>query len=107
MAAGITDRLWSLEDIIARTDADAPARKRAAPIGSGHKSLEIGMAFETELEMVQRHVRQGERHVLRQREIIVELALRNQPTELAETLLANFEDCLLAHQDHLSRLILI
>ena len=49
------------------------------------------VAPETELAMAQRHLRQGERRVLRQREIIAEIAFRMQSTRFAETLLVNFE----------------
>jgi len=31
MAAGITDRLWSLEDVIARIDEDAPVPAKRGP----------------------------------------------------------------------------
>ena len=59
---------------------------------------------ETELEMVQRHVREGEAHVARQREIVVELRERGDPTEMALALLAEFEDLLHQHKAHLIRI---
>ena len=60
---------------------------------------------ETELEMVERHVREGEKHVSRQLEIIADMQLRKQPTGAAESLLFNFDKSLRAHKDHLELLI--
>lgn len=37
MAAGVTDHLWSLEDVIARIDADAPAPKPRGPYKTRRK----------------------------------------------------------------------
>ena len=60
---------------------------------------------ETELEMVERHIRQGERHVSRQHEIIAEMDCRGQWTGVAEDLLLNFEFCLRGHKAHLEQII--
>ena len=60
---------------------------------------------ETELEMVQRHVREGERHVSRQLEIIADMTFRGQPTGLAEDLLSNFQFSLRAHKAHLEQIM--
>jgi hypothetical protein len=59
---------------------------------------------ETELEMVERHVREAERHVLRQRQIIEQLFEGNHSTALAEQLLTEFEHTLRDHRAHLARL---
>ena len=59
---------------------------------------------ETELQMVQRHVRQGEAHVQRQREIVTNLWERGAPTDIAVTLLEAFQDTLRQHKAHLARL---
>lgn len=59
---------------------------------------------ETELEMVERHIRQGQDRVSRQIEIIAELVLQKQSTHLAEDLLVNFEWIQQARQDHLDRM---
>jgi hypothetical protein len=63
------------------------------------------MTDETPKEMVSRHVRQGENHVTRQREIVAELDAGGHKTELANTLLDEFEHTLAEHKAHLARLI--
>jgi hypothetical protein len=54
--------------------------------------------------MAERHVREGERHVRNQREIVRFLREHGHPVELAETLLANLEDMLEMHRGHAARL---
>ena len=66
--------------------------------------LPSNMLGETELEMVARHVRDGERHVTRQREIIAEFAARGASTVQASDLLMQFEATLRQHRKHLARL---
>lgn len=53
-----------------------------------------------DLQMVDDHIAQGERHVTRQLEIIAWLRSRGHPTEMAEQLLAEFQSTLLQHRAH-------
>ncbi|MBS3649662.1 hypothetical protein KEU06_13700 [Pseudaminobacter sp. 19-2017] len=62
------------------------------------------MRGETEIEMVRRHVREGERHVAIQKSILDDLAAAGRPTDLAKKLLAEFEETLAQHRAHLARL---
>ena len=59
---------------------------------------------ETELEMVERHVREGNRHIENQRRIVAYLRQAGWPTELAEQLLSNLEDIQTMHLEHLARI---
>ena len=59
---------------------------------------------ETELQMVQRHVREGEAHVQRQGEIVAEMRERGAPTDMAISLLEQFQDILRLHKAHLAKL---
>jgi hypothetical protein len=59
---------------------------------------------ETELEMVQRHVREGEARVARQREIVLGLLDGSDLRQLAESLLLILEESLWLHHTHLARL---
>ena len=61
-------------------------------------------ACESELEMVVRHVREGERHVANQREIVAHLREHGHSTETAEKLLTILEDLLEMHRQHLARI---
>ena len=62
------------------------------------------MSGESELEMVRRHVAEGQRHVRSQHEIVVHLREMGAPTEIAEQLERQFEELLEMHRQHLSRL---
>ena len=57
-----------------------------------------------ELEMVQRHVREGQSHLKRQRELVANLQVKGEPVELATTLLLQFEASQQQHEAHLARL---
>ena len=61
--------------------------------------------WKADLSTAEQHVREGERHVARQYEIIAALQLKGHPIELAERLLENFEGLLQIHRDHLARII--
>lgn len=58
-------------------------------------------AEETELEMVRRHVREGEEHLASQRAVIERLKASNLPPEEAEALLDTFEELQRQHEAHL------
>ena len=49
------------------------------------------------LELAERHVAEGERHVTRQREIVAELGGDGRDLESAQKLLAIFEELLMQH----------
>jgi hypothetical protein len=59
---------------------------------------------ESALEMAQRHVAEGERHVESQRRIIAHLRELGGATDVAEQLLSEFEDLLAVHKSHLRRI---
>jgi hypothetical protein len=59
---------------------------------------------ESALEMAQRHVAEGERHVEAQRRIIAHLRELGGSTVVAEELLREFEELLAVHQSHLRRI---
>ena len=65
------------------------------------------MEGETELEMVRRHVREGEGQVQRQSELLARLQERGAWTDMidmAVILLEQFEDIQRLHKAHLTRL---
>ena len=59
----------------------------------------------SDLAVADAHVAQGERHVVRQREIIDELKLGGHSTRLAESLLDSFEQTLASHVAHRDRIL--
>ncbi len=61
-------------------------------------------ADETDLERIERHVQEGEEHVARQREIVDRLPPSGEVTEMARTILAEYEAALKQDRARLARL---
>jgi hypothetical protein len=59
---------------------------------------------QADLDMADRHIAQGERHVVNQERIISELSAHDQSTELAEQLLEEFRETLRQHRLHRDRI---
>ena len=59
---------------------------------------------EADLQMAERHVRDGERHVANQREIVEHFLSQGYSTELAMRVLDNLEDLLAMHRKHLQHI---
>jgi hypothetical protein len=59
---------------------------------------------------IERHIREGERHLLHQREIVDELERHgrgnSQTTKVARDILASFEKAQSAHLNHRARLLI-
>lgn len=53
-----------------------------------------------DLQMVDDHIAQGERHIVQQMELIARLRSRGLPTNLAEDLLEEFRATLSQHREH-------
>jgi hypothetical protein len=62
------------------------------------------MYDDDEVAMVRRHITLGLEHIARQHELIAQFASFGADTTLSEQVLANFEDSLLLHRQHLRRL---
>ena len=60
---------------------------------------------ESELEMVERHIREGEEHLASQRKIVASLSSESGFLEAAHELLRLFEEILEQHREHLARLL--
>jgi hypothetical protein len=85
------------------------ALEKTSPSPGGHIRRRFKRAnglrqFESDAGMVERHVREGEARVLRQRQIVIQLRERGFDSEMAESLLAQFEDVLASHKIYLQRL---
>jgi hypothetical protein len=59
---------------------------------------------ETELQMAERHVREGVEHLAHQRGLIAWFRARGYPTDAAETLLGNMEELQRLHREHVAHL---
>jgi len=88
---------------------DKPSRKLgstelASLFGVASRAMPSKTSWETELEMVSRHVRESNGRIARQRQIIDDLRAKNRSTVSAEDVLALFEEAQALHQAHLKRL---
>ena len=58
-----------------------------------------------DIDMADRHIAQGERHINQQQDLLARLRAHNLPTDQAEDLLEEFRATLLQHREHRALMI--
>lgn len=97
-----TKPLGQLMKIKAGARSQAHVARRSSP---RHPRCAQMASSETELEMLNRHIRMGARHISRQREIIDRLTELGAPAQQAIELLELFEVTQALHIAHRERLL--
>ena len=84
-------------------DRDLRDLLRATKAMSRSPAENIQRQLETDLEMAERHVREAEARVARQRRIVEYQRASGEVSSLSEEILEEFERALVHHRLHLSR----
>ena len=83
---------------------DRSVEETSAEVSKPLRRAQLQRQFENHLQTAEQHVREAEEHVARQRQVATRMREMGFNSQLADSLLAEFEITLAQHRMHLTRL---